>query len=99
MPCRENFSHMQQEAVSPEYDRTFYLNIGTTITDHEGDPFPAQLTFTPLQLDRNAPVPFKLNFPVNKDVVEPINVRINGHDPNAGPIQKASFVIGSAKQP
>jgi hypothetical protein len=87
------------EAVSPRFDRTFYLNASTSITDHEGDPFPVQFTsFTPLQLDRNAPAPFRLSFPVNKDVVEPITVRINGYDTNGGNIQKASFVIGSKDQ-
>jgi hypothetical protein len=87
------------EAVSPQYDRTVYLNANTMITDHEGDPFRVQFnSFTPLQLDRDAPVPFRLDFPVNKDVVKPITVRLNGYDTNAGNIQKASFVIGSKDQ-
>ena len=87
------------EAVSPEYDRTFYFNGDTKIIDREGDSFRAQFSlFAPLQLDRNASVPFRLDFPVNKDVVEPITVRINGYDTNAGNIQRASFLIGPRSQ-
>ena len=87
------------EAVSPQYDRTFYFSVDTKIIDHEGDAFNVQFhAFAPLQLDRNAPVPFRLDFPVNKDVVEPITVRINGYGMNAGNIQKAAFVIGPKDQ-
>ena len=83
------------EAVSPQYDRTFYFNADTKIINHEGDPFRIQFnSLAPLQLDRDAPVPFRLNFPVNKDVVEPSTVRINGYDTNAGNIQKAFFLMG-----
>jgi hypothetical protein len=87
------------EAVSPQYDRTFWFSGDTKIIDHEGDSFRVQFSaFAPLQLDRDTPVPFRLNFPVNKDVVEPITVRINGNDLNGGGIQRATFMIGPPSQ-
>jgi hypothetical protein len=83
-------------ATSPHYDRQLYCNtLTTTITDSEGDVFSVQLrSFTPLQLDRDAPVPFKLEFPVNKDLVKPIVVRLNGYV-DSGNLQDASFRITS----
>jgi hypothetical protein len=84
-------------ATSAHYDRQLsWDGYNTTITHSEGDLFRAHLrSFTPLQLDRDAPVPFKLEFPVNKDLVKPIVVRLNGYDPNSGNLQQASFRITS----
>lgn len=96
----QNLVTCSMEAVSPHYDRTFYFNgTATTITDHEGDQFRVQLnSFAPLQLDRDAAMPFKLDFPVNKDVVKPISVRLNGYDPHSGNIERAAFDIGIKDQ-
>ncbi len=69
------------------------------MTDSEGDVFniggfrshvPRQI-----QLDRDVPVPFKLEFPVNKDLVMPALVRLNGFVLGSGELQDASFRITS----
>jgi hypothetical protein len=88
-------------ATSPHYDRQLYFYPSTTtITDSEGDVFALQVrSFAPLQLDRDAPLPFKLEFPVNKDLVKPIAVRLNGSVPNSGDLQNALFYITSPRPP
>jgi len=44
-----------------------------TITDSDGDVFKTNMRMSnnPLQLDRNASVPFKPEFPMTKDLVRP----------------------------
>ena len=83
-------------ATSPHYDRDLSFNGSTTtVTDSEGDMFRVQLhSFSPLQLDRDSPVPFKLEFPVNKDLVKPAVVRLNGFSYSSGTLQNAAFRIG-----
>jgi hypothetical protein len=82
-------------ATSPQYDRELIFDsFTTTITDSEGDPFRVQFRSTPvLQLDRDAPLPFKLEFPVNKDLVKPIVVQLHGTVVGSGNLQGASFRI------
>ena len=86
-------------ATSPRYDRELNFDaFGTTITDSDGDVFRVRLRMMgTLQLDRDSPVPFKLEFPVNKDLVKPIVVRLNGYVPNSGNLQNASFRIGHSE--
>lgn len=82
-------------ATSSRYDRQLEINIfATTITDSEGDVFRAGMNVVKLlQLDRESPLPWKLEFPVNKNVVEPLVVRINGFVPSQGILQNATFDI------
>jgi hypothetical protein len=82
--------------TSIDYDREFFLDgVRTTITDNDGDIYRININvFGGLQLDRNSPVPLKLEFPVNKDVARPIVVRLNGYFLPAGRLRDASFRIG-----
>lgn len=84
--------------TSSRYDRQLSIDIfNTTVTDSDGDRFRVGFNVVGyLQLDRDSPVPWKLEFPVNKDVVKPLAVRINGLVASEGTLENASFQIGQA---
>lgn len=63
--------------ASPQYDRRFFVGYGTSLIDGDGDNFPL-VTIVQLSLERDQPLPFKLSFNVNKNVVAPITIKMLG---------------------
>jgi hypothetical protein len=62
----------------PRYDRRLTINLFTHLVDGEGDRFNMTSQYLSLPLDRDQPSTFKLVFAVNKDVVRPLTITLEG---------------------
>ncbi len=65
--------------VSPRYDRRLIIaQYGSRLIDNEGDNFQMTSGMVNMTLERDQKLAFKLAFPVNKDVVCPLTVKMIG---------------------
>lgn len=66
--------------LSPGYDRRLVImSFQTALIDNDGDRFPMTGLSLNLMLDRNQKMTFKVQFPVNKDIVRPATVQLVGY--------------------
>jgi hypothetical protein len=54
------------------------MSYQTALIDNDGDRFPMTGMSINLMLDRNQTMTFKVQFPVNKDIVRPATVQLVG---------------------
>jgi hypothetical protein len=64
--------------TSPRYDRRLTINFSTHLVDGDGDRFNMSGQYLSLPLDRDQTSTFKLAFAVNKDVVRPLAITLEG---------------------